>query len=928
MIQLVYDFSRFDFLPQTTAWQKRIRGELRFAETLSKAADGKYEPLIQSALDILKAGLERDGVLSNQTAETAEKELLPLAEEAKSYEFLCAAHAHIDMNWMWGFDETVNTVIDTFRTMLQIMKEYPDFKFSQSQASVYRILERFSPEMLEEVQQRVAEGRWELTASAWVETDKNMANGESLSRHILYAKNYLSKLFSIDPDSLEVDFDPDTFGHSRNVPEIAANGGVKYYYHCRGRIGDQILNRWRAPSGSELILYTEPFWYNGEMDSTLAEHAVKLSEITGSKTLLKVYGVGDHGGGPTRRDLDCLIEMNSWPVYPKFTFSTFHQYFHTVEARRETLPVIEGEINFLCDGCYTTQSRIKAGNRRSERALQDAELFDAASVLKGGAKPHPEIFAEAWEKVLFNHFHDIIPGSGVTETREYASGLYQEVAGAAGARRKAAFYQLTEQMNTQSLMDPADVSFSRGEGGGAGFGGVFGGCGHAAGKTRIFHLFNSSPWERTEVTEFVVWDYEGDEKRLAVRTADGQWLDTQLVEQGDYWGHHYARILAKVTVPASGWATVTAGEKPVEPGCVFVNDMRVQHPETFVLENSKIRAEFNPATASLCSLFNKETGRELIPEGKEGRFELATEAVWKEVTGWNGGMSAWFTGRQKEVIPLTKAEMRPLSSGSKRQRLEISWTFGASKLRAEVSLDEESSVLKYKATCDWREFGSDADGIPCLQFTMPTVCAGEKFLYDVPFSFLYREGQEMDLPANRFVLAQDGKDALLLTAQTKYGYRTANGRMAVTLIRGAYDPDPTPETGRHEMEFALIPAAAGKANKDYAKLVQDYEHPIFTMAGRPHAGTLPVSDSFVRLISGNVLLSSAKVSEDGKAMILKLYETEGENGEFTVDCGFIPVSVSFADQLERPVSGDVKLEGSVVTANAAPCQLRILRLEF
>ena len=385
MIQIVHDFDRFDHQPQATPWQKRIRGELRFVQTLSEAADGKYEPLIQAALCVLQAGLEKEGVVSNQVAEAAEKELLPAAEEAKSYEFLCAAHAHIDMNWMWGFDETVNTTIDTFRTMLQIMKEYPDFKFSQSQASVYRILERFAPEMLEEVKKRVAEGRWELTASAWVETDKNMANGESLSRHILYAKNYLSKLFSIDPDSLEVDFDPDTFGHSRNVPEISSEGGVKYYYHCRGRVGEQILNRWRAPSGAELILYTEPFWYNGEIDSTVAEYAAKLAELTGSKTLLKVYGVGDHGGGPTRRDLDCLIEMNSWPVYPKFTFSTFHEYFHTVEARRETLPVIEGEINFLCDGCYTTQSRIKAGNRRSERALQDAELFDAASVLRTGA---------------------------------------------------------------------------------------------------------------------------------------------------------------------------------------------------------------------------------------------------------------------------------------------------------------------------------------------------------------------------------------------------------------------------------------------------------------------------------------------------------------------------------------------------------------
>ena len=156
MIQVAYDFSRFDHLPQKTSWQKRIRGELRFVQTLSEAADGKYEPLIESALQILQSALDRDGVISNQACESAEKELLPAAEEAKSYEYLCAAHAHIDMNWMWGFDETVGTVMDTFRTMLQIMKEYPQFKFSQSQASVYRILERFAPEMLDEVRQRVA----------------------------------------------------------------------------------------------------------------------------------------------------------------------------------------------------------------------------------------------------------------------------------------------------------------------------------------------------------------------------------------------------------------------------------------------------------------------------------------------------------------------------------------------------------------------------------------------------------------------------------------------------------------------------------------------------------------------------------------------------------------------------------------------------
>ena len=929
MIKLTQDFTRFDFLPADTAWQRRIRAELRFAQVLSDAADGAYEPQIAAALAILRDGIAADGVVSNRTAEAAERELLPLAEEAKSYEFLCAAHAHIDMNWMWGFDETVNATIDTFRTMLRIMEEYPAFTFSQSQASVYRILERFAPEMLDEVRARVAEGRWELTASAWVETDKNMPSGESLSRHILYAKNYLARLFSIDPDSLQIDFDPDTFGHSANVPEIAANGGIRYYYHCRGRVGEQILNRWRSPSGAELILYTEPFWYNGEMDTTLAEHAAELARITGSKTLLKVYGVGDHGGGPTRRDIDTLIEMNSWPVYPKFTFSTFRDYFRTVEARRETLPVVEGEINFLCDGCYTTQTRIKAGNRRSERLLHDAELFDAAAVLKTGAQPRPQLFAEAWEKVLFNHFHDIIPGSGVTETREYASALYQEAAAAADARRKAAFYRLTEEMDTSALLEPQDTAFSRGEGGGAGFGSAgLSGCGHSAGKTRLFHLFNPNPWDREEVTEFVVWDYEGDESRLAIRTPGGEWLDTQLLEQGHYWGHHFARILAKVRVPASGWSAVLAGEKPIEKGCTFINDMRVQAPETFVLENAKIRAEFNPATASLCSLINKETGRELIPAGKEARFELAAEAVRKAVTGWDGGMSAWFTGRQKQVLPITCAELRQLPSAGVRQRLEFRAEFGAaSTLRAEIFLDRDSAALQYDLTCDWREFGSDREGIPCLQFTLPAACAGEKFLYDIPFGFVRREGREMDLPANRFVMAEDETDALLLTAQSKYGYRTANGRMAVTLIRGAYNPDPTPETGTHRIRFAVIPQKAGLPDSARARAVENCEHPFFAVTGHAHGGSLPSEAGFVRLLAGSVLLSAVKVSEDGKAVIVRLYEADGKAGSFSIDCGFVPGAAACADQLERPVSEGLSLDGSVLTGKIGAHQLKILRLE-
>ena len=228
-------------------WAKRITSQLEYAVQLNKVLEHKYDRDLTEVLDFLSEGVAREGTITTAAAQEAEKRLAPLSEDAKGFRMLCVAHAHIDMNWMWRWEETVAIVLDTFRTMLNLMEEYPQFRFSQSQASVYKIVEEHDPAMLEEIRKRIKEGRWEVTASTWVENDKNMSNGESLARHILYTKRTLSGMLGIDPDSLNLDFEPDTFGHSLNMPEILARGGVKYYYHCRGYDGYH-LYRWKAPS--------------------------------------------------------------------------------------------------------------------------------------------------------------------------------------------------------------------------------------------------------------------------------------------------------------------------------------------------------------------------------------------------------------------------------------------------------------------------------------------------------------------------------------------------------------------------------------------------------------------------------------------------------------------------------------------------------
>lgn len=289
---------------------------------------------------------------------------------------------------MWGYNETAAVTVDTFRTILDLMREYPEFTYAQSQASTYEIIEKFRPDMLEEIKERIHEGRWEVTAAEWVEPDKNMPDGESMTRQILQSKKYLSQLLDISPDSLCIDFVPDTFGHNANVPEILSDAGIQYMYHCRGYEGPCLYN-FVAPSGKKILNYREYVWYNGEITVNKFEIVPAFCEKEKIDTYLCVYGVGDHGGGPSRRDIERIIEYKSWPLTPDISFGTFRRFFD-IAAKNNVFPETKHELNCLFTGCYTTQSRIKMANRISEARINEAEELSAAASLLVGAEPRSE----------------------------------------------------------------------------------------------------------------------------------------------------------------------------------------------------------------------------------------------------------------------------------------------------------------------------------------------------------------------------------------------------------------------------------------------------------------------------------------------------------------------------------------------------------
>ena len=917
---------------KTSPFADRILAELHYACNLSLALEGKYDTVIEKSLQSLKDAVEKDGVITKSAAEAAEALLLPLQADAKAYRIHCVSHAHIDMNWMWGYQETVSLTVDTFRTVLNLMKEYPALTFAQSQASTYEIIEKYAPSMLPEIKERIKEGRWEVSASTWVETDKNMPCGESLARHILYTKQYLSALLEVPAESLSLDFEPDTFGHNVSVPEICAVGGVKYFYHCRGNAADRHAYVWRGRGGAELLCYREPYWYNAAIEPDMLWDIPMQCKEQGIGCMLKVYGVGDHGGGPTRRDVERIMEMASWPIMPTVLFSTYKAFFAELEQYRDHLTVLEGEQNFLFSGCYTSQSRIKLANRIAEDRIADSEAL-AAEALTVGGESFVESFRAAWKNILFNHFHDILPGSGVVDTREYAMGRFQDAMGHVNVNANLAMRAIARCINTEAYdlkMDPTATS----EGAGVGY--------HTEhkshyqmpctergmGKTRLFHLFNPTQYDFDGVVELTVWDwlYRGD--RAVFADADGRIAEARLLEEGKkaYWTHHYKVFALRAKVPAFGYASYTLTEdaptaeistKPPHERVIMDTD------DDLVLENDLICAAFNHQTMQLVSLVEKKSGKELIGVPACG-FRLITENDRR-------GMTAWYVGEYAKIEPLNESRsvrIKEIKRGSVRQWIKYQMAFGErSSIEVKVMLDDASPMLQFDTTVDFHEIGSKEKGIPQLNFALPYAYNSEKCRFDVPFGTLDRAALDYDVPATSFAvpLATDGA-SLMLTSDSKYGFRYTGDMVTLALIRASYNPDPYPEYGLHHFRLGVGVCDDVAAAALY-RTVSAFVHPISycTADLLERGGDLAPDHRFLR-VEGDVRVTALKTAENGRDLVLRLHNNGGETAAYRIQLPAGTRSARYADVNENVLASAAVVDG-VLEGSCAPFAIHTILLE-
>jgi len=877
----------------------------------------KWQERIIDAGRMVQEGLKGKCVDLEDLVAQGEAALEPIGQVAKEYTLLCISHAHIDMNWMWSWPETVSVTNDTFQTMLTLMDEFPGFIYSQSQASTYHLIEKYNPPLFEVIRQRVQEGRWEVTASQWVEGDKNMASGESISRHLLYAREYFQEKFDLSPEDVCVAFEPDTFGHPATLPGILARGGVKYYYHCRGSHGPHLYwwvgPGWRPTSRvGRILVLNDVQWYMCAIEPKIADPLVEFSLATGIKYMPVLYGVGNHGGGPTRRDLRRLIEMNTWPVFPNVEFSTLHRFFRLAEEQARDIPEIVGERNFVFTGCYTSQARQKWANRHGENLLFAAEVAATLGDRLAGVEYPQENLDDAWRHLLFDQFHDILPGSGVRETRHYALGRAQESQAAASMARTNALRALSERMDTESLrrsfLESSEraykdnVESARALGAGVGYGTGSGGesaCLAQPSVTqtsdRAFMVFNPLPHPRTEVIEVKLWNTELDEEHLVVTSEGFAPRRVQVLDKGRYWGHEYLTVAFPVEVPALGYRTVCVSDRLAEMGLLpdevrdpweigVMGAWRKTPPPDHTLENEFLKVRLDPASGGIASLWDKRTGREWVPDGKlAGILQYCIEE--------NIGMTAWVIGPfLKREDLLDGGTLKKVHDGPYVHTFRWTRMVNATRLELDITVCQGLPRVEFRLRVDWRETGHTEQGIPHLKVRFPLAVHDPEPQYEIPFGFIRRDlfdGEEVVALRWADLSESDGQGVTLVNS-SKYGFSLEGDSLNMTLLRASIDPDPLPDLGEHTIEYALVPHGKGWTVGDCMRVGENKNISLAVTSCGFHGGDLPSAMSLVTIEDKNVRLVAMKKSQHSghtergcprgtRGIILRLVEVSGKD---------------------------------------------------
>jgi alpha-mannosidase len=818
----------------------------------------------------------------------------------KDYTAWFVGQSHIDMVWLWRWEESIQIFKDTFGQAIRFIEEHPRYTYAQSQAAAYLATEQHHPELFAKIRKAVQDGRWSVVGGMWVEPDLNMPSGEATVRQLLYGKRYFLEKLGVD---VKVGWNPDTFGHNAQLPQILKKSGVDYYVFWRcGK--DRRLFWWEAPDGSRVLCQATTVPATPGVVKVLKA----AEQETGVKAVMNMYGAGDHGGGPTRDDLARIDRLRETALFPTVDYGLPEKVFPLLEKGASSIPVVKEEMNFICEGCYTTHGRVKRANRWSENLLGSAETA-AAIAHDFGLPADRKAFEQNWRMVLFNQFHDLLPGSGFPDIYRDAERDYAEVFRTGEQARRAALDAVAAQVKTEGAGIPVFV-------------------------------FNPLGWTRTDAVEADV-PYQGSLDGAAVFDEAGNEVPSQVAPGSG--GYRPVRMLFLARdVPSAGhrvyWVR-DAGAGKAKFDAVAATKEKVES-DRFILE-------VDPASGCFTRLFDKAAAREvlgasppLVPAAGPASGKPADAPQGQplggnllQLLGDRGAMSAWYityTGEQWALDRGAKAQV--VERGPVRAVLRITRTFKddrpghsfgpLSVFQQDVAVYHGVGRIDLMHEIDWHE------RYKMLKLAFPAAVQAPAATAEIAYGTVARPTAGADHPMLNWVDLSDGKHGLGILNNGRHGYDVTGSVMRIHLLRSSFDPDPEPDRGHHRFVLSLVPHAGDWRAAGMAKRGAELNLPMTAWAVKPHGGTLPPSASFAAVEPANVMLGALKRAEDTDAVVVRVVETDGAAGTTArVRLWKPPASAVEADLLERDVK-PIPIAGEWLEFPIGGYEIKTLKITF
>ncbi|HSK51537.1 MAG TPA: glycoside hydrolase family 38 C-terminal domain-containing protein [Clostridia bacterium] len=761
-------------------------------------------------------------------------------------------NSHIDPVWLWQWPEGYQEIRATFRSALDRMNEYPEFIFTCDSAAYYEWIEEIDPEMFAEIQARVAEGRWELAGGWWVEPDCNVPSGESFVRQGLISQRYFEAKFG---RIATVGYNVDPFGHHAMLPQILAKSGLDSYVFMRPGPHEMRLPApifwWESPDGTRVLTFRLPHEYCApredlgyHLDKSIAQLPERWTEM------MAFYGVGNHGGGPTRENLDSIRRLDGAGAMPRLRHSTPARFFEAVRASGADLPVVREELQHHAVGCYAAHSGIKRWNRRAENILAAAEAWAAVSErIAHVPYPHGDL-NRAWKQVLFNQFHDTLGGTAIEPAYDDARDQLGEATSIATRAHNVAIQSLSRLVDLPA--DPGTVPIL---------------------------VFNPHAWPVRTVIEL---EYGGLKPTDGVVDETGAAVPFQATQSYATVSAWRSRMALAVELPPLGYRTYRVVPDTARPAAATVRATDT------VLENEHLRLEFDSRTGRIVHLVVREDGQDVADLADPER----PRAVVVDDTSdtWSHRRLAF----REEIGAFEARRVSLVESGPVRAILRVESRHGASELIEDFVLAAGARVAEMRVILDWREPSK------LLKLRFPTRLADAEATYEIPYGVVARPANGEEEPAQRWVDASgtldgEGRYGVAVLNDGKYSFDVIGGEIGVTAVRSPIYAHHEPATPKPDARYAYQDqgvqrfALALLAHRgDWRAAGATREAAVLN--GRPnvliesfHDGPLAQTASFLQVEPDHVVAGAVKLAEDGDDLVVRVVEIAGRAGPARIE---------------------------------------------